>query len=62
MFAVPGAIPVMIPELEPIVATDKLLLVHETPPDVASVSVVVPPVHILVTPEIAAGSALTTTE
>ena len=55
---VPAATPVTMPEEEPMVATEVLLLVH-VPPLVASVSVVVWPVHTLVVPAIAAGVGFT---
>ena len=57
---VPEATPVTIPELVPTVASVTLLLNH-VPPGVASVSVVVKPMHTLSVPDIAAGNGLTVT-
>ncbi len=57
--ALPADTPVTTPEVEPIVATSVLLLVHETP-EVLPVNVVVDPTQTLVEPEIP-GRALTVT-
>jgi len=57
--AVPAEMPVRIPEVEPIVATAVLLLVH-VPAPVASVRVALLPTHIVVEPDTAA-TALTVT-
>jgi hypothetical protein len=57
----PVEIPVTTPDPAPTVATDVLLLVHDTPPEVASLSEVVPPTQILVLPVIASGTAITVT-
>jgi hypothetical protein len=51
MVVVPPVTPVTIPEDEPIVAIDVLLLVH-TPPVVESVNEIFPPTHTLVAPVI----------
>ena len=56
----PSVMPVTVPVDEPIVATPGLLLL-QTPPEVASVNVVVIPTHTLVVPPIAAGFGLTVT-
>lgn len=45
------------PDAEPIVAIDVLLLLH-VPPDVPSVKVVVNPTHVSIAPEMAAGTSL----
>jgi len=50
--------PVIIPVPEPTVATAVLVLLH-APPGVASLTVVVAPVHRDKTPEMAAGNGLT---
>ena len=55
---VPRATPVTVPEAS-IVATPVLLLV-QVPPDVASLRVVVPPVHVTTEPAIGSGSGFTT--
>jgi hypothetical protein len=57
--AVPVLIPVSRPELEPIVATDGLALVHIRPVADASVRIVGPPAHILIVPAIAVGNGCT---
>jgi hypothetical protein len=57
MLVVPAAMLVTMPVLTPIVATPTDDDDHEPPP--ASVSVVLCPVHIVVIPEIAAGSGFT---
>ena len=49
MVAEPPTTPVSMPELEPIVATDVLLLL-QTPPLTASLIGKVPPAHIFITP------------
>jgi len=54
----PAIIPVAVPEVEPIVAIDVLLLVH-TPPVVASLKDVVRPTHKLGNPVIGAGRGFT---
>lgn len=56
--AVPALVPHTTPLEEPTVATDVMELLH-TPPDVASPSVVQLPAHILLTPVMVAGTALT---
>ena len=56
----PGAIPVTIWLAEPIVARDGFVLLH-TPPLVASVRLVVDPVHTVLEPLITAGSEFTVT-
>ena len=58
MVGVPGAAPVTMPEVEPIVAIDVLLLLHVPG---ALRNTVVDPAHIVVIPLIAAGIALTVT-
>ena len=58
MVTTPEVTPVTIPDVEPMVATPVLLLVH-VPPEVASVNVVVKPTHTFVVPPIAAGFGLT---
>ncbi len=58
MVVVPAATPVAVPDVEPIVAIPVLELLH-TPPEVASVSVVVLPTVTLSVPDIAAGFGLT---
>ena len=58
MVVVPAATPVMIPVLEPAVATAVLLL-DQVPPVIASVSSVVAPLHTAVVPNIAVGVGLT---
>ena len=55
MLAVPAAMPVTIPEDEPMVALEVLLLVH-IPPASASVKFVVNPRQTEAVPEIEAGS------
>jgi hypothetical protein len=57
---VPVVIPLTMPEVDPTVATEVVLLVH-VPPGVASVSVIVDPAQTLVGPPMAAGVALTVT-
>lgn len=57
---VPALTPVTMPVVEPMVATPVLPLVH-MPPPVASVTVVVAPMHALNVPPIAAGLAFTVT-
>ena len=52
--------PANTPVSEPIVPTAGALLLH-VPPGVASVSVVVSPIHTLVPPAIAAGDGITVT-
>lgn len=54
----PAEIPETIPEVDPIVAIDVLLLVHVPPVD-ASDSVVILPTHTAIVPVIAAGNGLT---
>ena len=54
---VPAEIPLTIPAPDHMVATPVALLVH-TPPDVASVNVVVSPTQTFGVPPIAAGTAL----
>ena len=54
---VPNETPVTIPDNEPIVADDELLL--QVPPVVASVSVILEPTHTLDEPLIAEGNGLT---
>jgi len=65
MVEVPGAVPTTMPEDEPMVAADVLLLLHvplpPVPPPAGSLHVVVDPVHIVVIPLIVGGSALTVT-
>ena len=56
----PAAIPLTTPVPEPTVASDVLLLLH-VPPVVASLKVVVEPIHTLATPVIDAGFGLTVT-
>ena len=56
MFNVPAATPVTTPEVETTVARDVLPLI-QVPPVVASLSVIVPPIHTVLLPVIAAGSA-----
>ena len=58
--AVPPAIPVIMPEPDPMVAIEVLLLVHVPLPD-KSVKVIVDPAQTGALPEIAAGCALTVT-
>ena len=58
MADVPAAIPVAIPDVEPMVAISVLPLLH-TPPVVADDNVVVRPAHTLVVPVIAAGNGWT---
>lgn len=60
MVAVPNAMPLSNPLVEPIVATAVLLLAH-IPPGIAFVSVVLSPAHIRSTPEIGPGTRLTVT-
>ena len=60
MVVVPVATPVTIPLVEPMVATDGLLLVH-VPPVVGSVRVVVAPTHTNGVPPIVPGAVLTVT-
>ena len=57
--AVPAVTPVTMPVPEPIVATAKLLLV-QLPVPVASLRVILAPVHTLVGPVIAEGELFTT--
>jgi hypothetical protein len=57
---VPSVKPETIPEEDPIVATDVLLLIH-VPLGVTSVSATVEPKHTPVGPPIAAGSGFTVT-
>lgn len=59
MVDVPAEMPVTSPVVEPTVATDVLLLVHDTPPDVLLDSVVVLPSHSDAVPVMAAGSGST---
>jgi hypothetical protein len=56
----PGVIPVTIPVVEPMVATEVLLL-FQVPPRVALLSVRVAPTHTFVVPVMAAGVAYTVT-
>lgn len=56
---VPGAIPVTMPDVRPMVATDRALLAHVPPPGVPA-SVIVVPAHRLDGPEIS-GAAFTVT-
>ena len=58
MVVVPAATPVTIPVLEPMVATDDVLLLH-APNAVASFSVVDEPTQTLFVPPIVAGNGLT---
>lgn len=60
MVAIPPLMPVTIPVLEPMVATEPSLLLHE-PPEVASDSVLAAPAQRLLLPVIAVGKALTVT-
>jgi hypothetical protein len=60
MREVPAVTPVIIPVVDPAVATVVLLLLHRPPPT-PSVSVVVRPVHIDVIPVIGVGEELTVT-
>ena len=60
MVTTPAETPVTTPVVAPTVATDVLLLLHE-PPDVASVSVIVEPVHTELLPDIAAADVVTVT-
>jgi len=57
--AVPADTPVTTLLAEPIEATAELLLDHDCSGDVASASVVVPPIHIDIVPVIGAGVGLT---
>lgn len=59
--AVPGAIPVTIPEDVPTVATDVFVLLHE-PPVMELLKTVELPTHTLAIPVIAAGLGLIVTE
>jgi hypothetical protein len=61
MVVVPVVSAVITPDVTPIVATAVLLLVHDRPPEVASVYVAVLPKHIAAVPDIAAGSSLEVT-
>ena len=61
MVAVPALIPVMMPEVAPIVAIAVLLLVH-VPPAAVLVSVVVEPIHTSAVPAIEAGKGFTVNE
>jgi len=54
----PSVMPVTVPDVEPMVATAVLLLLH-TPPLVISVNVIVKPTHTLLVPPMAAGFGLT---
>ena len=58
--AVPGPVPVTIPDVAPIVATviGRLL---QVPPPLASLRLVIPPLQITLMPVIAAGIGLTVT-
>lgn len=58
MVTVPAAIPVITPVVYPAVAMLVLPLVH-VPPLTRSLSVVVEPIHVLVTPLMATGALLT---
>ena len=58
MIAVPAAMPVTTPLPAPIVATEGVLLVHETPVGDGSVKFAVEPTQIAVVPTMAAGSGL----
>ena len=60
MFVTPSETPVTRPEETPTVATDGVLLVHETPPDVVLLTTVAAPTHMLAAPDMALGSALMT--
>ena len=53
---VPAKIPVTIPEVDPIVAAEVLLLDHNMPPELASVNGVVEPTHTEDAPDIADGN------
>src|SRR5947209_4732202 len=57
MTELPAATPLSMPVPDPMVAVPVLTLVH-VPPEVASVSVVIPPTHATGVPVIAAGTAL----
>jgi hypothetical protein len=59
MFEVPAFTPVITPLVELIEATAVLLLIHETPPVVALLKLLVAPLQITVVPVIAAGTGLT---
>jgi hypothetical protein len=59
MSDVPANTPVTMPLVEPIVATDVLLLVHDTPPDVLFDSIVVLPSQTAAVPVMADGSGST---
>jgi len=60
MVEVPDVTPLTTPVVEPMVATEVLVLLH-VPPDVPSVNVVVLPAQTEVVPEIVAGTAFTVT-
>jgi len=65
MVEVPGAVPTTMPEDEPMVAADVLLLLHmplpPVPPPAGSLNAVVDPAHSAISPLMAGGSIFTVT-
>ena len=62
IIVVPAVMPVTTPDEEPIVATLVLLLLHKTPPGVASDNTVTAPSQIAAAPEMADGKGFTVIE